>query len=681
MWYWRDSSIFKLGDLNKLVNRTGEIFFRFAKITPKIPLLSKEGTGLRSKPGVVLSNKILSLYSAFANLVTQPPRLRFAKHPLLSKEGNFPHQFSFCLLLVLATLPLSAQVGQNYFPADPANIYDWRSAMVNPSISDFQNGAVDIGFKILYLGFADNNASAFKASYVLLNVPRRLPYMLTGGFQLQLFSTPLYQETELKFIFSRRIKRIYSVGLSLGLLGVSYNRDNFDLVDPGDPVFAKGTSRWPLDIGLGVTMMPTERWLIGLGIRHLNSPPVSLLNNDVKLSPTINIGVSFSMGSYSFHGGTSQWDEERVPSGFVQLYDPGMGMAQAGLEKRMAWMRGYLNVRGPLSVGYGFSYPLKELAGSTSGTHEAFLIYEFDRARPAPSYNLPPDDNWQYTPGMSRIGVVPQYYTAANVEALDIFEKQLIREVEEDLDSLEISSLTAADVGLLDSTSTQEPVFPFELEPAFNYDSSAANYFNYTPEYLRSLQDLQADLGGKAPEVVLIAPRTQDKRASGLGNYITKEVEDSSKSVSINRPHYKSKEDSLRLNRAITLQELLRDDNLMVLKPAGVVFTVFPIMQEESGLPWQLIVENEAGERVYQHSGNGSAQTEVAWDWRDSEGRIIEPGFYRYYVSWEDRWGQERHSAARILYARKLKRNIRIKVTRSYQKPDGAVNKVGIIFK
>ena len=144
------------------------------------------------------------------------------------------------LLLILAPPPLSAQVGQNYFPADPANIYDWRSAMINPSISDFQNGAVDIGFKIIYLGFADNNASAFKASYVLLNVPRRLPYLLTGGFQLQLFSTPLYQETEVKFIFSRRIKRIYSVGLSFGLLGVSYNRDNFDLVDAGDPVFANG---------------------------------------------------------------------------------------------------------------------------------------------------------------------------------------------------------------------------------------------------------------------------------------------------------------------------------------------------------------------------------------------------------------------------------------------------------
>jgi hypothetical protein len=592
------------------------------------------------------------------------------------------HVFGLLILLCLTAIPLSAQVGQNYFPADPANIYDWRSAMVNPSISDFQNGAVDAGFKILYLGFADNNASAFKASYALVNFPRRLPYLLTGGFQLQLFNTPLYQETELKFIFSRRIKNIYSLGLSVGVLGISYTRDNFDLVDAGDPVFARGTSRWPLDIGLGVTIMPTEQWIIGLGIRHLNSPPVSLLNNDVKLSPVINFGVSFNLGSYSFHAGTSQWENDRIPSGFVQLYDPGMGMVQAGMEKRMAWLRGYLNVHGPLSVGYGFGYHLKELAGSTAGNHEAFLIYEFDRVRQVPSYNLPPDDKWQsYTPGMSRIGVVPQYYTTANVEALDIFEKQLIREVEEKLDSLQLSSLTASDIGLLDSTVTQEPVFPFDLEPAFSYDSSATTGANYSPEYLRALQKLQADLGDKAPEVVLIAPRTQDKRASGLGNYLTEEVEDSSKTVSINRPHYQNREDSLRLNRAITLEELLRNDNLIVLKPAGVVFTVFTIMQEQSGSPWRLVVENEAGERVYEYSGTSPEQTEVAWDWRDSEGRIIEPGFYRYYLAWEDRWGQERHSPARILYARKLKRNIRIKITRSYQKPGGEVDKVGIIFK
>ncbi|MCB0296940.1 MAG: hypothetical protein KDG51_17255, partial [Calditrichaeota bacterium] len=79
--------------------------------------------------------------------------------------------YRWLILLMLLTAggyTARAQVGLSYFPADPANLYDWRAGMVNPSIGVFQTGAVEMGVKLFHLGFADNDAAAFQAAYFLL---------------------------------------------------------------------------------------------------------------------------------------------------------------------------------------------------------------------------------------------------------------------------------------------------------------------------------------------------------------------------------------------------------------------------------------------------------------------------------------------------------------------------------
>ena len=204
----------------------------------------------------------------------------------------YSHFFRFAkslpVLLIgisLLSLPLKAQVGKSYFPADPANLYNWRSGMINPSIGAFQTGALEAGFKVFHLGFTDGNSTAFKSTYALLNLPRLLPAKLAFSIHTQLFTNPLFEDMEFNLNLSRQFFNIVSVGIATGFRGLSYQTENFDLVDLDDPVFANGSSRWQPDLGAGVTVLITPQIILGAGVSHLNRPVVSLLDNSIRLDP------------------------------------------------------------------------------------------------------------------------------------------------------------------------------------------------------------------------------------------------------------------------------------------------------------------------------------------------------------------------------------------------------------
>lgn len=581
------------------------------------------------------------------------------------------------VMVLCGSYSARAQVGLSYFPADPANLYDWRAGMVNPSIGVFQTGAVEMGVKLFHLGFADNDAAVFQAAYLLLNLPRRLPEQLGLGLQVQSFRAGLFQESEFKLSLSRRLQPNLSLGIGLALRHFGYDRSQFDLVDPDDPVFAGGTSRWQPDLGLGLTYMPLTPLVLTLSASHINRPAVTLTGNAVTLDMEVRLGVSINLGGYAAHSNT-RFEEEKATHAYLQLQDEAVGLLQLGVENRSAWMKSRLNLPGPFRFGYGFSYPLNSLSGTSWGNHETFLVYEFDSRRQAAPVILP-EERWEpFDPEMAHIDVVPQYYAAAGSEVINIFEKQLVRMLDDDLDSSRIARLSAFDVGVLDST-LDEPVFPYELEPLAPADSQAVGGKNYAPEYRESLQRLRGTLAANGPEVVLITPKTQRKRAAGLREYL-REPSGDSLNVALAQPHYLSREDSLRFARPVNLPDLPASERLVIIQPQSVAFSVLPVLPERLAPEWELVVEDKSGKTVFRYNGNAAEDREVVWDWRDTAGQIIEPGLYRYYVGWKDQRGEARRSSIRTLYARKLKRNVRILITRTYRSPDGQVDKVGIIL-
>lgn len=585
-------------------------------------------------------------------------------------------------LLFLMTgmaVPSYGQVAQENFQADPANLYEWRALMANPSIGAFQTGAFEAGVKIFHLGFADAGASLFKTAYGLVNLPRMLPGKFAFGFRSQMFNTPIYRETELHFNVSRRFFGAVSLGLSAGLRNISYRTENFNLVDANDPVFAGGGSRWTTDLGAGVTIIPMPAVVVGIGARHLNEPPVTLSGNDITLEPAITASVSFNFGSLALNSGSRERENKFLPRGYAQVYDPQVGMLQLGYTQDLAWLRGRLHVAGPLSIGYGFSLATGELQGTSNGTHEATVVWEFDRLRGLPRQGIPPSHWTPFQPEMARIGIVPQYAVLGSEEAVDIFTKVLIREISPDVDRAALGKLTEFDLGILD-TSFVEKVIPFELQKVEPIDSTAEFTGQYSSGYRASLSRLRADLVNKEVEALIVAPETQIQRAMALGNYLRQALNARNARLSVNKPDPLSYAASVSLSGNIQLQHIQPTDTLTLLNPGQIVFTIHPIAQKNGPQEWTLVVENAKGRHVYEHTQQADTLTHVAWNWRDHEGRVIAPGFYRYYVAWEAQGGQIFHSPARKIYARELRRRIHLKITRRYEKTPEGANKIGVIL-
>ena len=583
------------------------------------------------------------------------------------------------LAAILLARPAAGQVGANYFVTDPANLYDWRAALLNPSIGAYQTGAVEFGFKVFQLGFADAGATLFKSGYAVLNLPRRLPANLTFGVQTQAFVTPLLRDTRFQLTLSRAFFQVFSLGVGVGMLGFSYSTDSFDLVDPDDPVFSGGTSRWQPDLSLGLTIVPMSSLVLGVSVRHLNQPAVSLRDNSVRLEPTISVGLAFNFGSLGLHSGGTQLHKGGRPNGFLQLHSDNIGQLQVGYQNEAAWLRGRLRVAGPVSVGYGLSYPLGELQGATKGSHEAFLAYEFDRLKGMPDLLSPPQGPPPFKPAMPRIDLTPQFMALADERTVDIYAKRLVREIARDIDAKVLARIADLQVASID-TSFVERVFPFELEKAVPSDSAKKFRDKYSDRYLASLRRLREDLSSNPADVVIIAPESQQHRAMALGEYFREVLRDTEAGVTLSQARFLSDLDSLRQDAQPKVADLKPVEEIVLLRPDTVRFTIYPISANNTPLEWTLMVETKEGELVFQHDGLTAEVTTVAWDWRDRNGSVISPGYYKYYVQWYDENGQLRVSPSQLLYARKLQRNIHVKITRKYDSSDTAFDKIGIIL-
>ena len=158
------------------------------------------------------------------------------------------------LCLWISTAGLFAQIGSIDLPVEPTDVYDWRAVRINPAISGLQSGAVEAGYRVVHAGFADAGTSLFKSAYLILNVPRRLPWALSAGLTTSMFATPLLQENQIHLYASKRISPSLSLGLAMGSLNINYQVNNFFMARAMllmtrylTGVAACGNSTWVLD--------------------------------------------------------------------------------------------------------------------------------------------------------------------------------------------------------------------------------------------------------------------------------------------------------------------------------------------------------------------------------------------------------------------------------------------------
>jgi hypothetical protein len=290
--------------------------------------------------------------------------------PNVSKVGSCG---LLCLLFVVV-IPLRAQITVS---VNPANVQDGRVLLTNPAAAAIAEGRAYVGLKLIYPGFIPNNAFALKSSFFNLSIPQVGQYDFAAGLQGRYFTTPIFQEGRFGALVARHFAERVAIGLDLSLHFKSYNRDNFDLVDPDDPVFRHGTSAVAFDPSIGVYAQLHEKLTLAGSLSHLTQPDVALGNAGLKLPFESLIGLSFAQNFFRLDAGVHLWEEKMYPTFGAEVFAAHTGRFRLGYGLDNLLFEGQLTVFNNAGLFYSFNLPTSDIGLVSAGSHEAGFVYTF----------------------------------------------------------------------------------------------------------------------------------------------------------------------------------------------------------------------------------------------------------------------------------------------------------------
>jgi len=179
-----------------------------------------------------------------------------------------------------------------YHPADVSR--PWVTN-INPAVISSQFSRVSIGLKVFHFGFLPQQNFEIRESHINASFPFYLPYDIGIGGDLRYFSAGIYSELSSSVMLSKRIKNNLSFGIKIGLARFGFSKQGFNLVHADDPLLQGGLATTSFNLGFGVYWNP-DRWSVGLGVDHLNSPNVGRQTSAV-LPPEISAAVGYQFGS------------------------------------------------------------------------------------------------------------------------------------------------------------------------------------------------------------------------------------------------------------------------------------------------------------------------------------------------------------------------------------------------
>jgi outer membrane protein OmpA-like peptidoglycan-associated protein len=308
---------------------------------------------------------------------------------------------------------------------NPANVQDARVLLTNPAAAAMTEARAYVGLKLIYPGIIPSNTFALKASFFNFSVPNIGQYDFAAGLHGRYFTTPLFQEGRLGAIVARNFTERVAIGLDLSLLFKSYNRENFDLVDPDDPVFRNGTSTAVLDPGIGVYAQLHEKLALAASLSHLTQPDVALGNTPLKLPFESLLGLSFVQNFFRLDAGAHWWQEKMHPTLGAEVFAAHTGRFRLGYGLDNLLFEGQLALFNNAALFYSFNLPINDIGLVSAGSHEAGFVYNF----PAKSRSEPERETDEFSlqsnleqqiidfnqPAQFRIALAPRRQMASRV--------------------------------------------------------------------------------------------------------------------------------------------------------------------------------------------------------------------------------------------------------------------------
>ncbi len=372
----------------------------------------------------------------------------------------------FIHLLLMSCLISSGFIfAQRNIEINPAHLQNLRIDFVNPAANSWHETArVAAGYQLLNAGFG----TTFSNSAVSFIYPTTR--LGSFGIRGQNFQAHLLRQSQLDLTYSYPIwKRRGTIGFNIGLLNQTYNENQFQLEDPGDPILSQKTSRLNLNLGVGALLEIFPKLTAGLSLNHLNQPDIAIGQGTWKLPIHWNTGLFYA---------------NPIISPFVNLeQDQAETYFAIGAEHRFlhdnSALRGIYSPEN-LTFGvayqfknflldYAYHYPLTDISEISSGSHEFFISYEFGAPQPDFELSLGDTDPAQ----LEKTGIFPgetaRYVVKSRARngfhgPIYLTLQNLPPELEAHLTQPEIPADGLAEITLTASAAAQPGTYPIRLQ-------------------------------------------------------------------------------------------------------------------------------------------------------------------------------------------------------------------------
>ncbi|MBN2088175.1 type IX secretion system membrane protein PorP/SprF [candidate division KSB1 bacterium] len=571
------------------------------------------------------------------------------------------HDIIGFLIIVILAGNIGMVFSQNMVSTSPTDYYDPRSTFINPAVIMSQSRQIYAGIQVLQLGFLENNSTAFKHSHIGYSQPYFILPATGFGFTAQYLSTPFYNQGNYSFLVAHEIADIFTLGARANLFSKNYD---LDFVDPSDPVFKNGNTKYAFSYGLGLFIgNPYSSLAVGLAVDHINRPVISLLGNTARQPLAFDVGIHYTFAGIRPTVYVNYQDNQTVTTFGFDLTHRHLGRVGLFYGNKALILDGKLNLlNNHMSIGYQLDFPLMDLNSYSMGTHLVSVAYRFSE----------PDDS--------------DFEIAADIEYLNIAERKLTVEADReitlrDLDALAEYKLDIFDQGSLakirDSARVVDVSGMKSVPHNKIYDDA---YLLYRATLIEMVKDQILKKGTTNFDVeILSLPGTGD-RAISLFNFVVDSLGIPNDRVNIiftndyiNQPQNSLANnpiiEAIRVQKQISTSKMkqvtVKLENDPILTADYTTFKIRRMRASRKLTTWRVVIEHEG--KIIQKISGVNEPHDVTWDWRDEDGKLIPPGEYFYYFQWKDEllgpWKPEKIKS-RLIIVEKRSRNERIFLTK-----------------
>ena len=283
--------------------------------------------------------------------------------------------------LIILLLYIHVARGQFISGINPANTGDPRFIFANPALPDSGCAPyVVAGYQRLFSGISDRLSQRMIGFVIPTDHWGRFAVIAPG------FASPHFDQSALEFRYAYSFPAWRTtVGLNAGTMLTVYDRKKYDLQDPGDPLLLGNQSINVLNLGLGVTMQPVDRFTLGLSADHLNLPRLSFeggMRRDIRWQ----VGAMYE---WKMLRPMLQWEQEEGEQYWsfgaeawlwnLPVLDAVMARAFWGSE--LFTLGGGLRFK-YIRLDFLYDIPLGELGEITSGSPQVVMTYQFEMPEP-----------------------------------------------------------------------------------------------------------------------------------------------------------------------------------------------------------------------------------------------------------------------------------------------------------